>query len=556
MNTMKNLFKLLLLVAFTLVSCQDDDTNFGAITAPSNLVVSATVLGTDAANPAGDGSGMVSFTASADNALNYRFEFGDNRNESAASGQVMHRYVEQGVNTYTVVVVATGTGGASTSTTVEVSVFSAFADDEALQLLTGGSSKTWYWAAAEGGHLGVGPNFGNGAAEDNFAAYYMAAPFEKNGTAESQCLYQDQLVFSLDNGSLKYELLNMGQTYFNVDYESVTGGTNGYDFCYDFDTSGVKDVTLSPTDSFVPDVDSRKTSMLFSDGGFMSYYIGSSDYEILSITENRLYVRSIPGSNSDLAWYHIFSTDDPNNMGGGGGGGNSSNFNTLVFEDDFNVDGAPDPSVWTYDIGVGGAGWGNNEQQYYTSNSSNVIVDNGSLKITARREPTNGSDFSSARIKTENLYEFTYGRVEARAKLPTGGGTWPAIWTLGANFDTVSWPACGELDVMEHIGNNQDVIYGTAHYPGNSGGNANGSNITVPGVSNDFHIYEMEWTDTQITWSVDGTVFHTLANDSSLPFNSDFFFIMNVAMGGNFGGAIDPAFTESTMEVDYIRLYQ
>ena len=167
-----------------------------------------------------------------------------------------------------------------------------------------------------------------------------------------------------------------------------------------------------------------------------------------------------------------------------------------------------------------------------------------------------GSAFTSARVKTQDLQEFTFGRVEARAKLPTGGGTWPAIWMLGANFPEVGWPMAGELDIMEHVGNRQNEIFGSTHDPNNHGGNARTGSTIVSGVSNDFHIYEMEWTATEIRFAVDGNVYHTVSNDASLPFNQDFFFIMNVAMGGTFGGDIDPSFTESTMEVDYIRLFQ
>ena len=127
---------------------------------------------------------------------------------------------------------------------------------------------------------------------------------------------------------------------------------------------------------------------------------------------------------------------------------------------------------------------------------------------------------------------------------------------LGANFPEVGWPTSGEIDIMEHVGNQQNVIFGSTHDPNNSGGNARTGSTTVSGVSNEFHIYEMEWTATQIKFAVDGEVYHTVTNNGSLPFNEDFFFIMNVAMGGTFGGDIDSSFTESTMEVDYIRMYQ
>ncbi|MGJ8684005.1 MAG: family 16 glycosylhydrolase [Nonlabens sp.] len=533
-----------------ILSCQEDDLKFGDITAPTELVVNFTVQGQDAANPFGDGSGKVDFTASAQNAINFTYDFGDMRSGSAYDGTITHQFVEQGTNVYSVTVTATGTGGASTTQTVLVEVFSAFDDAEAKQFLTGGTTKTWYWAAAEAGHLGVGPNDPNIAnpGENNFPAYYSASPFEKNGAGESMCLYMDQMVFTMNGNNVEYELLNGGETYFNASFEGVAGGANGFDYCYAYDTSGVKNVTFLPSDSIVPDTEKRGTTMQFSGDGFMSYYIDSSVYDILEISDNRLVVRSI--MNGNLAWYHIFSTDDPNATGGGGPTG------SLVWSDEFDVDGAPDATKWTYDLGTGSNGWGNGESQTYTDRVDNVKVENGLLKITAKAESLNGSNYTSARIKSEGLYEFTYGTVEIRAKLPTGVGTWPALWTLGADYLTNPWPAAGEMDIMEHVGRDQDNILGTVHHPGAFAGTADGGSLPVPGVSTDFHVYKLEWTATDIKFFVDDQQFHQVANNSSLPFDKDFFFIMNVAMGGTLGGTIDPAFVESTMEVDYIRVYQ
>jgi beta-glucanase (GH16 family) len=211
---------------------------------------------------------------------------------------------------------------------------------------------------------------------------------------------------------------------------------------------------------------------------------------------------------------------------------------------------------WGYDIGTGSGGWGNNEQQYYTNRSDNVIVQNGLLKITLKKENYSGSSYTSTRMLTANKFSFKYGIVEARAKLPAGGGTWPAIWTLGANINTAGWPACGEMDIMEHQGNDLNRIFGTLHYPGRSGGSADGSSRIISNASTEFHIYKLEWTAASIKIFVDDVLFHTVANSSSLPFNHNFFIIMNVAMGGSFGGAVDPNFNSASMEVDYIRVYQ
>jgi beta-glucanase (GH16 family) len=225
----------------------------------------------------------------------------------------------------------------------------------------------------------------------------------------------------------------------------------------------------------------------------------------------------------------------------------------LAWSDEFEINGAPDPTNWTYDLGDGG--WGNGEAQTYTNDSENVIVEDGFLKITAKTDGAGG--YTSARIKSENLQEFTYGRVEVRAKLPSVGGTWPAIWTLGANFDIVGWPACGEMDIMEHVGNNPNTVLSTLHYTSNSGGAGPTGSIEIATATSDFHNYTMEWTaDTVEFWVDDNPVHNTFVNNTNTPFNNDFFFIMNVAMGGSLGGTIDPAFTEDTMEIDYIRVYQ
>ena len=227
---------------------------------------------------------------------------------------------------------------------------------------------------------------------------------------------------------------------------------------------------------------------------------------------------------------------------------------SLIWSEEFNTDGAPDPAKWGYDLGAGG--WGNNELEYYTGRPENAVVQGGVLKINAIKENYSGSAYTSARLLSKGKFEFTYGKVEVRAKLPAGVGTWPAIWMLGGNIGSVGWPASGEIDIMEHLGRNLNTIYGTLHYPGRSGGNADGSTKVITNATTEFHIYSLEWSASAIKIYVDGQLFHTTINSSNIPFNHDFFFILNVAMGGGFGGPVDPAFTNATMEVDYIRVYK
>ncbi len=227
---------------------------------------------------------------------------------------------------------------------------------------------------------------------------------------------------------------------------------------------------------------------------------------------------------------------------------------SLLWSDEFNINGAPDASKWGYDLG--GGGWGNAELQYYTNRPENVIVQNGVLRINLIKEIFSGSNYTSTRMLSKGKFIFKYGVVEARAKLPAGGGTWPAIWMLGDNINTVGWPACGEIDIMEHKGNDLNRIYGTLHYPGRSGGSADGNTKVISNASTEFHIYKVEWTAAAIKIYVDDVLFHTVVNSNAIPFNHNFFLILNVAMGGTFGGAVDPAFTNASMEVDYVRVYQ
>jgi beta-glucanase (GH16 family) len=228
----------------------------------------------------------------------------------------------------------------------------------------------------------------------------------------------------------------------------------------------------------------------------------------------------------------------------------------LFWSEEFDKDGAPDSTKWGYDIGNGDNGWGNAELEYYTNRTKNAVVEGGVLKINALKENYNGSAYTSARLLSKSKFEFTYGKVEVRAKVPSGVGTWPAIWMLGSNAATVGWPACGEIDIMEHLGRTENTIYGTLHYPGHSGGSADGHTTVITDATKAFHIYTLEWSASAVKIYADGVLFHTTVNSSNLPFNHDFFLILNVAMGGGFGGAVDPAVTSGTMEVDYIRVYK
>jgi beta-glucanase (GH16 family) len=233
---------------------------------------------------------------------------------------------------------------------------------------------------------------------------------------------------------------------------------------------------------------------------------------------------------------------------------------TLVWSDEF--DGTALSSDWTYDIGTGNGGWGNNELQYYTN--QNVQVSNGLLQITAKSETFNAQDYTSTRIKTQGLKSWKYGRIDIRAALPYGKGIWPALWMLGDNITTVSWPACGEIDIMEMIGGdgiNDRTVHGTAHWSDNGSHAQYGSSTSLSSgkLADEFHVYSIVWNQNSITWMMDDVVYNTLdITPAELSeFQQKFFLIFNVAVGGNWPGSPDSnTIFPQTMYVDYVRVFQ
>jgi len=236
--------------------------------------------------------------------------------------------------------------------------------------------------------------------------------------------------------------------------------------------------------------------------------------------------------------------------------------NKLVMADEFDVDGAPDESMWAYDIGTGENGWGNNELQYYTDRPENVVVENGMLKITAIQEPFEGASFTSARITTKGLFERAYGRFEARIQLPWGQGLWPAFWLLGADIDEVRWPQCGEIDIMEYRGQEPTILHGSVHGPGYSASEAITKSYELINDRFDtgFHIFGIEWGPEYINFYVDDVLYNQIT-PSDVPgewvYDDPFYILINVAVGGTFVGppSANTNFPQ-TMLVDYVRIYE
>lgn len=233
----------------------------------------------------------------------------------------------------------------------------------------------------------------------------------------------------------------------------------------------------------------------------------------------------------------------------------------LVWWDEFGgpAGQSPDAAKWDYDIGTN---WGNEQLEYDTDRPENVSLDgNGNLAIVAREESYLGQDYTSARIVTRDLYEPTYGRIEARIKLPIGQGIWPAFWMLGNDIQTIGWPDCGEIDIMEYRGQEPQRVLGSLHGPGYSAGEAlSRSFYLASGFNADFHIFAVEWEAEVIRWYVDDNLYFTVYSshvNGDWVFDHPFYIILNVAVGGNFVG--DPDETTvfpQTMLIDYVRVYR
>jgi beta-glucanase (GH16 family) len=245
------------------------------------------------------------------------------------------------------------------------------------------------------------------------------------------------------------------------------------------------------------------------------------------------------------------------------------NYKKLVWSDEFNGKSElPDTSKWSYDLGNGCpglCGWGNNELEYYTrQRNQNCRVENGRLIIEARKEDFNNAQYTSARLVTKNKGDWKFGRFDIRAKLPSGRGIWPAIWMLPTKFEYGQWPLSGEIDIVENVGYFPDSLFGTVHTESFNGmkGTQKVKSISVKDLSTAFHNYTLEWDENKISFYLDNVLYHVFENNhtgfEAWPFDKVFHLVLNVAVGGNWGGkyGVDDSIFPQKMEVDYIRVYQ
>ncbi len=551
MKQIKILHCIPLIFVLLFSSCgSDEDYEIGNAQAPSNLAL--TVV------PMQDGSGNVEVSFSSDNAITHIVKFyniTDPNNiqestqqitQSENTSQYLIKVGQSGQQTFKAIYYAFGVGGVMDSIETQFDIFTNFElPSEVVQYLTAGSSKTWYWDRNNAGHLGVGP-------PDGSSDSWYSAP----DNSKPDCLYDDEIIFTLSGENISVEVLNFGQSFLHVDHQqNMVGQQDTEDACFDYTMPGSVSVNFAEATSGLGSDVSTQIQMTLGGGGFLSYGLETNEYEILSISDQELYVRTLETApdGSLRAWYQRFVSsagEAPTCAGSTGASAGTGDY-VLVWEEEFMTDGAPCDLNWTYDLGDGG--WGNGEAQTYTNSSDNVYVQDGSLFIVAKSDPSLG--YTSARLKTQDLFEFTYGKVEVRAKLPTEGGTWPAIWTLGANFPDVGWPACGEIDIMEHTGNNANTIINALHNPDGSQ-NTPFVNYSTVSDASEFHVYSIEWDQNEIKFFTDDVLTYTYDNVSNWSYSADQFLILNIAMGGTLGGTIDPNFTSATMEVDYVKVFQ
>lgn len=235
----------------------------------------------------------------------------------------------------------------------------------------------------------------------------------------------------------------------------------------------------------------------------------------------------------------------------------SSKKSNIIFEEHFSSSKL-NTTNWNYDIGNGCpqiCGWGNNELQFYKQ--QNVRVSNGNLVITAQ----NDSIYTSGKIHTKDKITFTYGTIEVRAKLPKGKGLWPAIWLLGNNINQVGWPACGEIDMMEYVGKEPGVLFTSMHTPSSHGNTINTKKTAIKNLEEDFHVYKCVWTENEIAFYINDQHLYTynpaVKNDKTWPYNKPFYLILNLAIGGNFGGPeVDNTIFPAEFVIDYIKVYK
>ena len=537
-----------------MTSCGDDEGTTPTIVAAFDFEIGSDGL-------------TVTFTNNSTGAETYSWNFGDGN--TSTDENPSHTYSAEG--SYDVVLVASS-GGNSSSASETIAVVDVTA---VLQKLTGTTSKTWK-LDREGIALSVFPS-------DESTIYYAFGGDYDFGYARP-CLLSDEYTFSAD-GTYEYDANGevwaeegvwasnisadcLDETnpsnFVNVDGADISAWASGT-HTFSFDVANME-LTVNGTGAFIG------LAKVTNDAETL-VPVSSTTYTVVNLddsgTKDVLTLRVEIDGGATIWEFNLVSYDNPSDepaipqeptLA-------DTDFSTIIWQDEFDVDGAPDATKWNLDLGDGCpdlCGWGNNELQFYTDVTDNVRVEGGVLVIEAQQNPS----YTSAKLTSEGKGDFQYGKIEARAKLPFGRGTWPAIWMLSTKAGGSTWPDDGEIDIMEHVGFDMNTIHGTLHTRDRNGliGNQVTGSTTATNVDTEFHVYAIEWYPDRITWFIDDSPIFTFDTDdvaplknANWPFNNHpFHLILNIAIGGNWGGSqgIDDTIWPQKMEIDYVRVYQ
>jgi|TARA_B110000240_G_scaffold126714_1_gene141046 hypothetical protein len=542
MHKFFNFFKLsktkLVVLVILLISCSgssSEEEGLGPVDPveiiPSDLSLSINITGKDDSHPNGDGFGVVEFTANATNAVSYSFRFGTGDSKNT-SGKTKYTYTDVGTKTYDIKVLAYSSTNNYTTIDKKITVYvKPDSEQGLLELLAGSSSKTWKINAAQDAH------FSNGTPDKKYSTYWEASAFSKSNSG----FYDDEYIFNVD-GTYKHKTNKTiyGKAgHLTNDFGSTSQSANS-----------AGEIENYPLDdyqtTFVAKKDGDLNKLEINGKGFIGFYIGQHNYTIECYDSDNIYLRA-QDDEENVAWYVWLTAKTVSEIHP------IDQFTNLIWSDEFANPGALDSNKWVHEVGDS---WYNNEVQSYTSRLDNSKVEDGKLKIIAKKESYNGNNYTSARIISNTKMDFTYGRVDIKAKIPGTKGTWPALWLLGSNFKTVTWPKCGEIDVLEAAQSNNFRVQSTVHHPDNYGEGDSHISNEYTDITEKFHVYSLVWTKQALTFYVDDKPHHIVGNSCALPFNWNQFIILNVAVGGTMGGEISSDFVSDTMEIEYVRIYQ
>ncbi|MAJ32667.1 MAG: hypothetical protein CMC18_08525 [Flavobacteriaceae bacterium] len=419
--------------------------------------------------------------------------------------------------------------------------------------------------------ISIFSNHFNNVTVDTFRTDWSQSNFEFVNISNNQTLRYFDLNF-VGIETVNQQINANAKTHIHFDY--WTADTNAIRFkLVDFGANGVYD-GVGNADDTEHEIVIENTSK----NNWQSIDLSLDDFIGLTSRKNlaQYIIVAQPSGTSTIYLDNIyFYGDNGNGDGGGDDGGGDDGGETnleLIWSDEFDYQGRPDNSKWHHQtFAPNGGSWYNGELQHYVDKENTTYVSNGTLKIIARKETystqNTTKEYTSARLNSK--FDFKYGRIDVRAKLPSGTGTWPAIWTLGSNINepgnyfgdsrgSVGWPACGEIDIMEQNGWDKTRSYGYFHWANTQTGEyqTQGTTTFIADSASEFHLYSLIWDETKMQILLDNQVFIELPNEVSNPFDNAHYLLLNIAIGGNLGGEVPANFPNQVMEVDYVRIYQ